>query len=268
MPFDITGAYTFILGMALAAARLTPVMILVPVFCFQYLKGPLRFAVVCALALIPGPAIGQVLAAQGDNLASILGLALKESMLGTLLGLLMYAPFWMFASVGALFDSQRGALSGGQLNPALGPDVTALGALFQEALIMLVVLGGGFSIVTQVIWDSYAVWPPTAWFPVLDAEGLAVLLEQLNQTLQHIMLYSAPFIGLLLLIEAALAIIGLYAQQLQVSSLAMPAKCMVGMAFFLIYWPTLKDLGTGQVQSLLDLKHLLGLLAKPPVVHP
>jgi type III secretion protein T len=264
MPLDAQGAFQLMLGMGLGMARLLPCMILVPAFCFKYLKGPLRYAVVAVVSLIPAPAISRALSTLNDDWLSIIGLLLKESVLGTLLGLLLYAPFWMFASVGALLDSQRGALSGGQINPALGPDATPMGELFQETLIMLVILTGGLSLITQVIWDSYQVWPPTAWLPGMTVDGLNLFLEQLNQTLQHMMLYAAPFIGLLLLIEAALAIIGLYAQQLNVSILAMPAKSMAGIAFLLIYMPTLLELGNGQLTHLLDLKTLLSQLVQVP----
>lgn len=264
MPFDAERGYEFILGMALAMARMLPVMILVPAFCFKNIKGPLRYGLVSALALVPGPAIGHTLVAHGSDFMAIIGLLLKEGVLGILLGLIMYSPFWMFASVGALLDNQRGALSGGQLNPALGPDVTPMGELFEQALIMLLVVSGGFSMLTQVIWDSYLIWPPTDWLPVMDAAGFEVFLAQLNQTLQHMMLYAAPFIGVLLLVEAALAIISLYAQQLNVFTLAMPAKCIAGVAFLIIYLPTLQELGSGQLQQLLDLKHVLGILVKQP----
>jgi len=264
MPFDAQNLFELMQGMALAMARLVPCMMLVPAFCFKYLKGPLRYAVVAAVSLIPAPAISRALSAMNGNWFEIGGLIIKEAVLGTLMGLLLYAPFWMFASVGALLDSQRGALSGGQINPSLGPDATPLGELFQETLIMLVILTGGLSLITQVIWDSYSVWPPTAWLPGMTVEGLDVFLEQLNQTMQHIMLYAAPFIALLLLIEAAFAIIGLYAQQLNVSILAMPAKSMAGLAFLLVYLPTLLELGTGQLLKLTDLKSLFSLLVQVP----
>lgn len=263
LPFDAQHLLQLMAGVALAMARLLPCMMLVPAFCFKYLKGPLRYAVVIVVALIPAPAISEVMRGQEDIFA-IVGLLLKEGVLGLLLGMLLYAPFWMFASVGALLDSQRGALSGGQLNPALGPDATPLGELFQETLIMLVILSGGLTLILQVIWDSYLIWPPTEWLPVMTIEGMDVFLEQLNQTLQHMMLYAAPFIGLLLLIEAALAIIGLYAQQLNVSILSMPAKSMAGLAFLLIYLPTLLELGNGQIQKLADLKSLLGVMVQVP----
>ncbi|AMB87250.1 type III secretion system protein [Pseudomonas agarici] len=264
MPFNAESAFELMLGMGLAMARLLPCLILVPAFCFKHLKGPLRYGVTCALALIPAPSIGRALALENDAWFTIAGLLLKESVLGILLGLLLYAPFWMFATVGALLDSQRGALSGGQLNPSLGPDATPLGELFQEALIMLVILSGGLSLITQVIWDSYEIWPPTVWLPGLNIGGLDIFLEQLNQTLQHAMLYAAPFIGLLLLIDVAFAIIGLYAQQLNVSIMSMPAKSMAGLAFLLIYLPTLLEMGNGQLRQLLDLKHVLGLLVQVP----
>jgi type III secretion protein T len=263
MPFDAQHLFELMLGIGLGMARLLPCMILVPAFCFKYLKGPLRYAVVIVVAIVPAPSISHALSGQ-ENLIAMAGLLIKEGVLGTLLGLLLYAPFWMFASVGALLDSQRGALSGGQINPALGPDATPLGELFQETLIMLVILSGGLSLITQVIWDSYLIWPPTEWMPSMTIDGLHIFLEQLNQTLQHMMLYAAPFIGLLLLIEAALAIIGLYAQQLNVSILAMPAKSMAGIAFLLIYLPTLLELGSGQIEGLKDLKTLLGHLVQVP----
>ncbi|WP_186828216.1 flagellar biosynthetic protein FliR, partial [Pseudomonas syringae] len=107
MPFDAHSAFQFMLGMGLAMARLMPCMLLVPAFCFKYLKGPLRYAVVAVMAMIPAPAISKALESLDDNWFAIGGLLIKEAVLGTLLGLLLYAPFWMFASVGALLDSQR-----------------------------------------------------------------------------------------------------------------------------------------------------------------
>lgn len=263
LPLDAQHLFELVLGVGLSMARLLPCMMLVPAFCFKYLKGPLRYAVVIVVAMIPAPAIGQALSGQ-ENLIAMAGLLLKEGVLGILLGMLLYAPFWMFASVGALLDSQRGALSGGQLNPALGPDATPLGELFQEMLIMLVILSGGLTVILQVIWDSYLIWPPTAWLPAMTLEGLDLFLEQLNQTLQHMMLYAAPFIGLLLLIEASLAIIGLYAQQLNVSILAMPAKSMAGLAFLIVYLPTLLALGNEHIARLVDVKALLLHLVQVP----
>lgn len=91
MPFDAHEAFQFMLGMGLAMARLLPCMLLVPAFCFKYLKGPLRYAVVAVLAMVPAPAISRALGSLDDNWFAIGGLMIKEAVLGTLLGLLLYA---------------------------------------------------------------------------------------------------------------------------------------------------------------------------------
>nr|WP_314483857.1 type III secretion system export apparatus subunit SctT [uncultured Pseudomonas sp.] len=264
MPLDADHLFELMLGTGLAMARILPCLILVPAFCFKYLKGPLRYGVTIAVALIPAPGIGKILTQENDQWFVIAGLLLKEAVLGVVLGLLLYAPFWLFATAGALLDSQRGALSGGQLNPTLGPDATLLGELFQEMLIMLVIMSGGLSLITQVIWDSYVIWPPTAWLPGMDIIGLNALLHEINRTLHHALLYAAPFIGLLLLIEAAFALIGLYAQQLNVSVLAMPAKSMAGLVFLLVYLPTLLAFGSAEIAHFLDLKFILAQLVRVP----
>ena len=74
------------------------------------------------------------------------------------------------------------------------------------------------------------------------------------------MLYAAPFIAVLLLLEFGVALLSLYSPQLQVSSLAMPVKCLAGLAFLLLYMPLLQDLIVGRMSLLGDLKHSLGMM--------
>lgn len=126
-------------------------------------------------------------------------------------------PFWLFESVGALLDNQRGALAGGQLNPSLGPDATPAGHLFKQLAIFLLMTSMGLGALTQVIWDSYLLWPPTVWFPLPAADGFDVFVGLLGDTFTHMMLYAAPFIAVLLLLEFGIALLGVYSQQLQVS---------------------------------------------------
>ncbi|MFH7423019.1 EscT/YscT/HrcT family type III secretion system export apparatus protein, partial [Pseudomonas syringae pv. tagetis] len=78
-----------------------PCMVLGPAFCFKYLKGPLRYAGGAVVAMIPAPGISRALTALNEDWFAIGGLVLKEAVLGTLLGMLRYAPGWLFASVGA-----------------------------------------------------------------------------------------------------------------------------------------------------------------------
>ncbi|QHF47885.1 EscT/YscT/HrcT family type III secretion system export apparatus protein [Pseudomonas sp. S35] len=240
-------------------ARIYPCAFLVPAFCFAHIRGLPRHTIVAVMAMIPAPGIHATLAVQDYSALMIVGLLFKEVALGLLLGILLSMPFWLFESVGALLDNQRGALTGGQLNPALGPDATPIGHMFKQLAIYLLMVTLGLGALTQVIWDSYLIWPPTAWWPQPAVEGFSVFLGLLGDTLSHMMLYAAPFIAVLLLLEFAVALLGLYSPQLQVSSLAVPVKCLAGLAFLLLYLPLLQDLIVGRMGMLGDLKHSLGL---------
>ncbi|AZC84010.1 type III secretion system export apparatus subunit SctT [Pseudomonas chlororaphis] len=252
-----------IIALTIGMARLYPCLFLVPAFAFREIKGMLRHSIILALALVPMPGIRLSIAGNDLSWLDLGGLVLKESLIGLLLGLLLAMPFWMFESVGCLFDNQRGALIGGQINPALGDNTSELGHMFKQILILLLILGGGYASLTQVVWDSYAIWPANQWLPMPTADGLELYLTLLASTFRFMVLYAAPLVGLLLLIEFGMAILSLYSPQLQVSTLAMPAKSLVGLGFLVLYLPMLCWLGNGQLAQLTDLKHLLPLLLQP-----
>ena len=251
-------------SLAIAMARLYPCFYLVPAFCFQHVRGMPRHAIVFALALMPTPGIHHALSGMDYSLLALSGLMLKEAVLGFLLGILLSMPFWLFESVGALLDNQRGALIGGQLNPSLGPDATPIGHMFKQLSIFLLIVTLGLGSLTQVIWDSYLIWPAALWFPAPAADGFAVFLTLLGDTFTHMVLYAAPFIALLLIVEFAVALLSLYSPQLQVFVLSMPAKSLAGLCFLLLDLAQLQDLIVGRMGLLGDLKYSLGLLFKVP----
>lgn len=245
-----------------AMARIYPCAFLVAAFCFQHIRGMLRHTIVVVMALLPAPAIHVMLEGQEHSALMLGGLVLKELALGLLLGVMLSMPFWLFESVGALLDNQRGALAGGQLNPSLGPDATPAGHLFKQLAIFLLMASMGLGALTQVIWDSYLLWPPTVWFPLPAADGFDVFVGLLGDTFTHMMLYAAPFIAVLLLLEFGIALLGVYSQQLQVSTLAPPLKSLAGIGVLLLYFALLQDLIVGRMGLLKDLKHSLGVFFK------
>ncbi|MZI90647.1 EscT/YscT/HrcT family type III secretion system export apparatus protein [Dickeya dianthicola] len=255
----IQNIYDFIYALTLGVARLYPCLFLVPLFSFTIIKGMLRNAVAIALALVPASAIQQQMLTTTITWPMLPGLLLKELVIGLLLGVVLAMPFWLFESVGALFDNQRGALTGGQLNPALGSDATPLGHMMKEVFIMLLVITIGFSGFTQLLWDSYRLWPALDFLPPLSEQGFHTYLDLLKDTFQHMIVYAGPLVALLLLLEFSIAILSLYSPQLQVYVLSTPAKCLAGMAFFVLYMPVLQFLGEGRLKALADLKHLLPL---------
>lgn len=237
-------------------------LIFVPIFGFHELKGVMRYAVVTTLSVVVAPGIQDALI---DDLSwvKLSGLYAKEALLGLLLGVILGMPFWLFESVGSLFDNQRGALMGGQLNPALGADYTPLGHLLKQSLIVLMIVTGAFMYLLQVIWDSFLLWPPTQWLPTPEDDAFDLYLGLLSETFKDIVLYALPLVGMLLMIEFGMSILSVYSQKLQAYILAMPLKALAGISFLVVYSPMLFSIADERNQNLLSLKHLLALMFKP-----
>lgn len=251
------------IAVALGIARILPCLILCPIFSFSTLRGMLRNGIAVSLALFVAPMIKPEVAGLLLTPWAIVGLAMKEVILGLLLGYLLALPFWMFESVGALFDSQRGALNAGQLNPALGPDATPLGDILLRWSMVFLVMSFGLSLVTQVIWDSYRLWPVNHLMPGLTQGGFRQFMDQVEDFFRDMVLYAGPLVLLLLLIEFGVAIISIYSPQLQANVLAIPLKCLVGMMFFVLYLPVLEHLAEHRFARFHDLiPHLSDVLSK------
>jgi len=255
------------IAVALGIARILPCLLLCPIFSFSTLRGMIRNAIAVSLALFIAPVIKPEIASILLSPWTIVGLAMKEVILGLLLGYLLAMPFWLFESVGALFDSQRGALNAGQLNPALGPDATPLGDILLRWSMVFLVITFGLSLVTQVIWDSYRLWPVNHLLPGLTEDGFKQLLVQVSDFFNDTVLYAGPLVLILLLIEFAVGIISIYSPQLQANVLSIPLKCLVGVWFFILYLPILEHLAAGKFSGLHDLiPHLddvLKVIGKP-----
>ncbi|SHO55647.1 type III secretion system export apparatus subunit SctT [Vibrio quintilis] len=264
MPFQgIASLSDWILAITLAMARLYPCLLLIPLFSFHELKGMLRYAIVVILGFIVAPGIFAALP-QDHSWITLAGLYAKEAVLGLLLGAILSIPFWLFESVGSLFDNQRGALMGGQLNPALGTDFTPLGFMMKQMLIVLIVTSGTLPVLLQIIWDSYAIWPPTLWFPAPAADGMATYLGLLSDAFTNMVLYAVPLVGLLLFIEFGMALLSLYSPQLQAYILAMPLKCLSGILFLALYIPNLLYLAGEKSQQWYHFSDTLKLIFRVP----
>lgn len=252
-----------LLALALAMARILPCMLLTPVFSFNIIKGGIRSGIVIALSLFMAPVIKPQLDLLQPDMMVLAGLLIKELIIGVLIGVLMAMPFWMYESVGGLFDNQRGALMGGQINPQLGPDVTPLGTLMQQSIILLLMVGLGVSTITQILWDSYGLWSATEWMPLPSEAGYQVYLTLLGNTFTDMVLYAGPLVAIMMMMDFAVGIMSIYSPQLQATTLAVPMKCLLGMLFFVIYMPLLNHLADQRLYDLRDLIHHLLNLTEP-----
>lgn len=169
----------------------------------------------------------------------LLMVIVKETFIGLCLGFAIAIPFWAAEAIGFVIDNQRGASTSTMQNAATGNESSPLGIFVNQAYLVLFLSLGGLTLMLGLIYESYVVWPAAAALPQLSAEFAPHYLNFFDALMRTAIVFAAPVMIAMLLSELALAIVSLFAPQMQVFFLAMPIKSGVALFVLLIYFPTL-----------------------------
>jgi type III secretion protein T len=222
-------------SIALSLPRILTCFLIVPVLSGRQLQGMMRIAV--GVGIAAPVAVGIFYQHEVVDLSAMqmFGLFIKESLIGLLIGFLLATPFWIFESIGTLFDTQRGALMGQQLNPETGSMSSVTGTLLMQSAIVLMIELGAFAWLFGLLMDSYVVWPALAWLPDFTPDAQGLIIAEFVFMAKMFVLYSLPLVLVLVFIEFVFALVGVYSPQLQVYFLAMPAKSLAGFIVLILY---------------------------------
>ena len=223
-------------------ARVYVCMYIVSAFSFKEVKGILLHSATLVFVFIPALFIHE-----NVNMINITGtmfiiMIIKECLLGLMLGSILVIPFWLFESVGSLFDNQRGVLMGEQINPALTSSSSLFGYVLKNIFLLSFICNDGFARLTGLIWRSYLFWPVDSLFFADEKQGVITWLSFISETFSFILVYSAPFAVLLLLIEFSIALLSLYSPKMQATLIAIPTKIIISTGFLILYIPFLVNL--------------------------
>ena len=161
--------------------------------------------------------------------------ALKEVLLGLLIGFVATIPFWAMEATGFIIDNQRGAALASTFNPSLGSQTSPTGLLLTQTLITLFFSGGAFLALVGSLFRSYASWPVSSFFPQLGSQWVAFFYAQFSQMLMLCALFAAPLLIAMFLAEFGLALVSRFAPSLNVFILAMPIKSLVVSLLLVLY---------------------------------
>jgi type III secretion protein T len=139
------------------------------------------------------------------------------------------------------------------LNPLTGNDSSPLGILFNQAFIVFFFLSGGFVLMLELLYDSFALWNVLTWMPQLRPETMELMLDQLNKIVRLALLLGSPAIVAMFLSEVGLALVSRFVPQLQVFFLAMPIKSAIAMLVLMLYMATLFEYGYTYVEELREI---------------
>ncbi|QDX20570.1 EscT/YscT/HrcT family type III secretion system export apparatus protein [Pandoraea pnomenusa] len=254
----------FLVTWSLSIPRLLGMALLLPVLGSQNFPGLLRVGICGGFALLVIPATAPHIPAAGLSAAVMAGIALKESLLGLMLGFLLAVPFWSIESVGFIIDNQCGASISATLNPFDGHDTSPLGVLYSQAFAAFFIATGGLTLVLGLVYESYRLWPVMSAMPKLAIENAPAWLGVLNGMMAIALALAAPAMLLMYLAEISLALMSSFVPQLQVFFMAMPIKSALALFVLAAYGTTLFHYADRDITGLRDaIPHLARLMGAP-----
>jgi type III secretion protein T len=226
----------YVVLVAVAMARPTAAIAVLPIFTRLGLTGMLRTAVAFALALPIIPHMtadfASVIAVGGPTLVAIIA---KETVIGLLLGIAFGVPFWAAQSAGDVIDTQRGASIAYMTDPTALAEVSITGTFLELTMLALFFVGGGPNLVIGALYDSLQFWPIMALFPKFQGDTAGLLLGVLDNVLRGAVLIGGPIVIVLFVVEAAMALVSRISPQLPMSDLSLPIKAIAVFTVLPIY---------------------------------
>lgn len=257
MGLIVDNGFNVLLAVSLCLPRMLVALYFLPGLGFTQMPMSLKAGIVIGVSM--PVMVGVLVHIDAQPLSPILMtlLILKEGVVGFFLGFLLAMPFWIFQSMGALIDNQRGALSAGYFDPASGPDASMLGDLLSRALMVYFIQMGVFAAMFKMLLTTYALWPPLLALPEIPIDGYEMLIAKFGYLVETFMLYAGPVVLVLLLVESTFAVLGAYSPQMQVYFMAMPAKAMTALIIFVLFFDHVQQLMQYQGDLLLTIPSIL-----------
>ncbi len=243
-------APTALVSVVLSVPRLMAFMLVAPVFASAVFPRLLRIGIAIGLGAPIAAGVFHQLSQQPPQ-AQLTALVLKEVVLGLLLGLALAAPLWAISSVGALTDNQRGANAAQQVTPFAQADASELGGALHLAFIVLLATSGTFATMYELLLQSFHVWPVLQLTPDAIQFDFDLTASRIGEYMQHALLYAAPLIAIVLLVDFAFALMSVFAPQLQTYFASMPVKSLAALAILAIYLFALLSHGEGYLLEVL-----------------
>lgn len=260
-PYPFSMFLLFLLGLI----RVLPVVVLAPFFGAKLIPGSAKIGFALAVTTIFLPHIvslsGQIV--QFDWYFCLL--AVKELIIGTVLGFLISVPFQFASAAGVLIDHQRGSSQLTSLDPTLGNQSSPLGQLFNYTLIVIFFYINGPEYFMEGIALSFNVVPADGllspdFFLNKDSPFWSNIIELLQYIMTIAAQLAAPALVAIFMSDLFLGIANRLAQQVPMSFLGWALKSLAGILILWLGWYFI--LRQMEKQTVDYLRDYLGLLIR------
>ena len=234
--------HRWILAAVLAMARIGGAFAICPALTESMIPGVARRAAVLGFSCIVIPFVKDGMPPGEPNVWAFAFLAVKEALIGFLIGFFAAIPFWIAENVGNFIDNQRGATMGEVYSPLNGSQVSTTGIFFTQIVSTVFFIGGAALVFLGALYSSFSVWPVFSGGVSFVSDAPLRILGSVDSMLRTTVIISAPVIIIMFLATLGLGLVNRTAPQLNVFFLSMPVKSALGIAMLIIYLPFIMDM--------------------------
>ncbi len=164
--------------------------------------------------------------------------AVKEALIGLILGFIVQLLFYAVQVAGGLIDMQMGFSLANVIDPRTGVYVPITGS-FKNILATLYFLTiNGHHLLLRGIVASYQAVPiANAWIPLGDQHVLQFVVKLFAQMFASAFLMAAPIVVALFLVDLSLGIIAKSVPQFNIFVVGIPIKVIAGFLVMIVVLP-------------------------------
>lgn len=235
-------------------------MEILPALSSSMISGTARRAAVLAFALLGVPAVLELMPPGELSTPFLAVVAVKEAVVGLLIGFFAAIPFWVAENVGNFIDNQRGATMGEVYSPLSGAQVSTTGIFFTQIVSTVFFVSGAIFIFLGAVYESYELVPLFGTGLGFASATPGYLLNTVDAMITTTFIISSPIVILMFLATIGLGFVNRTAPQLNVFFLSMPIKSAIGVAVLIVYLEFIMDMlmYTDEVPILKGVRALLG----------
>ena len=222
--FQLNSSWLSLVG--LLALRVAATLLMTPVFYAVPLPASVRMLVIVSISVALAAGL-PVVAGPWMGWDALLFAAMSELALGAVLGLGILLAFGAFAVAGQLLDVQLGFGIAQVVDPVTKRPVPILTSAFGYLAVLMFFLVNGHHALLRGISYSLERFPVGAPWSVAGAA--APILKQTAGLFSLGFALAAPVVFCILLVEFALGVVGRNLPQMNMFTMGIPVKILVGL---------------------------------------
>jgi flagellar biosynthesis protein FliR len=223
---SLTVDFFWVALVLLVSIRLGALFVLAPVFGGISVPGPFRVLLVLAFAASLTAALQPPRASVPVEIVPLVLAALCELALGAAMAFGLFTAFGAFQFAGKVLDIQIGFSLGTVFDPVTRAQVPLLGSVLGMLALVLFFALDGHHMMMRGVAHSIERVPPGA---LPQNPGLLPFVDQFGSMFLFGLTLVAPVVFALLLVDVGVGIVSRTMPQLNVFTIGIPAKILVGL---------------------------------------